>query len=111
MMLMILSMLCGALLGMRFKVFILFPAIPVCLGLNADIAAAHGSGLWPTLLAIALSLTGLQLGFLAGLVTRYAMAASRAPRSHSLTGDTIHERPREFPARSAPRSVCAARQT
>jgi hypothetical protein len=56
---------------MRFKVFILFPAILVCLGLNADIAAAHGSGLWPTLLAIALSLTGLQLGFLGGLVIRY----------------------------------------
>jgi hypothetical protein len=86
MMLIILNILCGALLGMRFKVFILFPAILVSVGLNADIAAAHGSGLWPTLLAIALSLTGLQLGFLGGLVTRHAMAASRAPRSHALTG-------------------------
>jgi hypothetical protein len=55
MMVMILSILCGALLGMRFRVFILFPAILICLGLNADIAAAHGSGLWPTLFAIALS--------------------------------------------------------
>jgi hypothetical protein len=83
---MVLNILCGALLGMRFKVFILFPAILVSIGLNADIAAAHSSGLWPALLAIALSLTGLQLGFLGGLMTRCALAASRAPRSHLLAG-------------------------
>jgi predicted lysophospholipase L1 biosynthesis ABC-type transport system permease subunit len=76
---MILSILCGAVLGMRFKVFILFPAILVSLALNAEIAAAHGSGLWPTLIAIALSVTGLQLGFLGGLSARYFIAASRTP--------------------------------
>ena len=79
MMLMIFSIFCGAVLGMRFKVLILFPAILVCLALNAGIAAAHGGSLWPTLIAIALSVTGLQLGFLGGLSTRYFMAASRAP--------------------------------
>jgi len=47
--------------------------------LNADIAVAHGRGLWPTLIAIALSVTGLQLGFLGGLSTRYFIAASRTP--------------------------------
>ena len=74
-----LSVLCGAVLGMRFKVLILFPVILVCLALNAGIAAAHGSSLWPTLMAIILSVTGLQLGFFGGLSTRYFMDASRAP--------------------------------
>ena len=79
MMYMILSIFCGAVLGIRFKVLILFPAILVCLAIDASIAAAHGSGLWPTLIALALSVTGLQLGFLGGLSARYFVAASRPP--------------------------------
>jgi hypothetical protein len=77
--LVILSLLFGAVLGMRFKAFVLFPAIPVCLALNAGIAAAQGSGLWPAFLAMALSVTGLQLGFLGGVITRYFIATSRTP--------------------------------
>ena len=48
----ILSMLFGAALGLRFKVFVLFPAILVSLVINAGVAVAQGNDLWATLLAM-----------------------------------------------------------
>jgi hypothetical protein len=79
MMLLVLSLLIGAALGMRFGVLILLPAILLSLALNAGIAAAQDSGLWDTLLAIALSITGIQIGFLAGSSARYFITAWRSP--------------------------------
>jgi hypothetical protein len=64
----IVSTFIGALLGMRFKVFILFPATLLSGALNIGVFTAQGSGLWNTLLATVLSITGLQLGFFVNCV-------------------------------------------
>jgi len=56
------STLLGALLATRFKVFVLFPAMLTIVTLNI-FASSQGSGLWHTLFASVLSITGLQLGF------------------------------------------------
>ena len=73
----LLSFLVGALLGMRFKVLIL---IPVCLAINAvvAIAIARGAALSTMLLADALVLCCLQLGYLGGIFMRYTLVLARA---------------------------------
>jgi|SRR5450631_2365513 hypothetical protein len=77
--LLVLSLIFGAALGLRFNVLILLPAILLSLTLNAGIAAAQGYGLWDTLLATALSITGIQIGFLGGFSSRYFITAWRSP--------------------------------
>jgi len=77
---MIVSMLLGAALGMRFKVFVLFPAIFASAALIVGAAAAHGSAVWSAVLSIALSATGLQIGFFGGVAARFVVAAAWAPR-------------------------------
>jgi hypothetical protein len=64
--LMISGLAIGAVLGTRFNIFVLFPAMLVDVPVNVGIASVRGGGLWPTLLSIVLSITGLQLGFLVG---------------------------------------------
>jgi hypothetical protein len=66
--LMILSTLVGGVLAMRFKVFVLSPAMLLSVALNVGIASAQASSLWETLPAIVLSFTGLQLGFVVSCV-------------------------------------------
>ena len=78
---MILGILFGAVLGMRFKVFALFPAIAVGIALTAIATSMKGVGLWSALIAVALISIGLQVGFLVGAMIRCLMAASRAPAS------------------------------
>jgi hypothetical protein len=78
--LVILSILFGAALGTRFKVLVLFPAIFVSAALIAGATAAHGSSVWSAVLSMAVSATGLQMGFLGGVATRFVVAAARAPR-------------------------------
>lgn len=75
----IFSMLFGAVLGLRFKAFILFPAILVSLALNAGVAAAQGDDLWATVFAMTLSILAMQVGFLGGISTRHFIMARRPP--------------------------------
>jgi hypothetical protein len=75
-MLMILSTLFGAVLGLRFKVFSVFPAIGTIIALTVFIAFAQGGGFGSTLLAIVLTVTGLEVGFLGGAMTRQFIVAS-----------------------------------
>jgi hypothetical protein len=77
------SSLIGAVLGTRFKVLILYPAMMIGLALVAIIAAVRGSAL-STAFGAALTLgVFLQLGYLGGLVTRLCLTAGRpvSPRS------------------------------
>jgi hypothetical protein len=78
MMLIVLGIILGAALGLRFTVLVLFPATLLSFALIASVAAARGYGLWPTLIAVALSITGIQVGFLGAISTRYFMTARRS---------------------------------
>lgn len=69
--------LVGGVLGFRFRVFVLAPVIALaCLVLTLG-----GSQLvaptWPTVVAIVAVGTAIQIGYLAGLFTRRAVAAAR----------------------------------
>jgi hypothetical protein len=78
--LIILSTLTGAILGMRFKIFILVPAIVLLAAFALGIGIARGDGLESFLLALALGITALQIGYLGGAVTRFVIAGARVPR-------------------------------
>jgi hypothetical protein len=77
----ILSLICllvGAVLGGRFKVVALIPAM--ALVFTASAGFAHGGTFWQILGAVFVATTSLQIGYLAGAVIRLLLAASRASR-------------------------------
>ena len=83
MVLLVLSMLCiGAALGLRFKVFILVPAIGLALFTILAGGIARGDGVFATLIAIILASSSLQIGYLCGIFTRYRIAPARAKHPH-----------------------------
>ena len=88
-MLILLAFLLGAVLGMRFKVFILIPAIGFALiGILAG-GIAGGNSVSGTLIAAVLALSCLQIGYLLGNIARYSVALTRAgrPRKASIEAE------------------------
>jgi hypothetical protein len=78
---MILAMICfliGAMLGLRFKVLVLLPAIVVLLVATISVGIARSDSGWAILLATALGMVSLQLGYLAGTCTRFIPGHGRA---------------------------------
>jgi hypothetical protein len=88
----IVSILFGLVLGTRFKVLVLFPAIFISAVLIVGAGIEHGNGGWAILLDFVLSATGLQLGFLGGTATRAFIAAARAPRPRGREGHAAASR-------------------
>jgi hypothetical protein len=80
--------LVGAVFGLRFKVFILFPTIGCALPLILGIGLARGDDAWSILLAMVLAATALQLGSLFGAVTRFFMLWVRFSRRSPVTTAT-----------------------
>jgi hypothetical protein len=83
----LLSLLTGAVLGMRFRVFVLLPAI-VVIGasiLAIEVASSQSVG-WAATVAAA-AMAALQIGYLCGVGIRYALALAHLRplrnRSHS----------------------------
>lgn len=74
------TMAIGVLLGLRFKVFVLVPAIAISLGANFAIGIAKGSGIWPILFSTFITIAGLQIGYLVGVAIRFAVVRTRARR-------------------------------
>lgn len=71
------SSLVGAVLGTRFKVQVLFFAVPFAFAATAGIVGIAQSTFEPALLAGIAAGLALQIGYLGGLLTRFSMAASR----------------------------------
>ena len=71
----------GAMLGLRFKVFVLVPAIALSSVASCSIGIAHGNSLWSILLVTFFVVTALQIGYFAGTLTRIGVAKVRA-RKH-----------------------------
>lgn len=84
MVVLILAMLCiciGAVLGARFKILILVPAIG--LGCAAVLAAgiARGDGAMAILVAVVVASSGLQIGYLCGVLMQHAGGPAHADPS------------------------------
>jgi hypothetical protein len=75
-MLSFLSVLVGAVLGLRFRVLVLVPAIGCAILASSFFShdLAHGA------LASLFAVVGLQIGYLGGIVTRHVMVLARASR-------------------------------
>ena len=82
--LVLLAFLTGAALGMRFKVFILFPAIGLALIAILAAGIARSDSISAILIAAVLASTGLQIGYLCGIATRYSVALARVGRTRKL---------------------------
>jgi hypothetical protein len=71
------SLLIGVVLGLRFKVFILVPAI----GLTLAMVAANGNvadGVWRLVGTMVVAAIFLQLGYVGGSILRFGISARRA---------------------------------
>lgn len=77
-MLVLLTVVIGALLGLKFKVFILAPAVGFAIVAVVAIGMVRGEDLLAILLAALMALIGLQIGYLGGILTRYAFTSARA---------------------------------
>lgn len=71
-------LLIGVILGLRFKVFILVPAIVLALAVVTVNGAAVQEGAWQLVGTMALVATFLQLGFVGGSVLRHITSRTRA---------------------------------
>jgi hypothetical protein len=67
MMLAIISLLVGMALGQRCNVLVLVPAIGLVLLASMATGFARAEGPWPSMLTVASMITGLQVGYLAGI--------------------------------------------
>ena len=78
---MLMAVLCnsliGAVLGMRFKVRVLFLVAPFAFAVTAVIVGLAQAAVEPALLAGVLAVLMIQIGYLGGLLTRWSVAAAR----------------------------------
>jgi len=82
--LIVLIFLIGGLLGLRFKVFVLFPAIALALIAVFARSVTSSGSLWAILITAVLATSFLQIGYLCGVLARYTMAPA-LPRRRSVS--------------------------
>jgi hypothetical protein len=95
MVLLVLSVVIGMCLGLRFNVFALFPAIALALLGTAAVAIGRGERPGFVVLTIVFVGSALQIGYLLGVITRAVWASHRvlnanAPRKLASVGDQHH---------------------
>jgi hypothetical protein len=73
----LISLLAGMVLGQRFKVLAVVPAMAAWLLVAIGFGIAFSEGFGRTVLLAALSVASLQIGYLAGVAIRYSLAATR----------------------------------
>ena len=76
--------LTGAVLGLRFKVLVLIPAITLAVMAILARDVIHGDGVALIAVTAALAATCLQMGYLAGIVTRHATTLVRVGHPHEI---------------------------
>jgi hypothetical protein len=83
----------GIVLGLRYKVLILVPAIMFAMIVAIIVGVVHADRLWSIALMTLELIIAIQLGYLAGTVTRAAITAIFPPSNegrHSDPGDNSH---------------------
>jgi hypothetical protein len=76
----IILVLAGAVLGLRFKVMILVPAVTLTMLFAAIFGVTRGDRFWSIAVAMILLGTAIQVGYLAGILIRAKIASVRAQR-------------------------------
>jgi hypothetical protein len=91
----IISVLAGTALGLRYKVFVLVPAVTLTIMFAVMGGIAHGDRLWSILLAMTILGTAVQFGYLVGIMIRAAVGSicasilgGRNPQFNSQIGRT-----------------------
>ena len=79
----IIGVVIGIALGLRYKVFVLVPAVLFAMILAIAIGVARADSVWSIVLATVVVVTAVQLGYLAGVVMRAIIAAIFPPRKGS----------------------------
>jgi hypothetical protein len=69
------SFLAGAMLGLRFKVFVLVPAIGLALAVVAVNGIGVEDGVWRIVGTMVVAATFLQLGYVGGGILRFVICA------------------------------------
>lgn len=82
------SSLVGAVLGVRFKVQVLFLVVPLAFVATAGIVGVAQFAFQPALLAGIVAAVALQIGYLGGLFTRFSIAAARIAPKRPLSSTT-----------------------
>lgn len=72
----ILSVLTGTLIGFRFKIFMVMPAIIVTAAATAIVTVTQGETFWAVITAVGLSAAAVQIGYLCG---SFALSQKEAP--------------------------------
>ena len=83
MVLMLIGVIVGAVLGLRFKVLVLAPVICIALVIVAVDGVARGDGLWRLAVSMIGIATAVQVGYILGIVIQLLMDS--APSSHHST--------------------------
>ena len=65
----------GIVLGLRYKVFVLVPAVSLAIMFAVMSGIARGDRVWSILLAMAILGTAVQFGYLAGIMIRAAVGS------------------------------------
>ena len=71
------AILIGAVLGLRFKVLVLVPAIVFGATAVLGLGMAHNNSVWSILVAMGSAITALQAGYLAGAGIHFVIAGMR----------------------------------
>jgi hypothetical protein len=82
----VLSLLLGALLGARFTVYMLVPAICLVLAFVVLAGLVHGDDFWSLAICAGLATVGMQLGYVAGTFIPLILSSRRAHK-YRLTSD------------------------
>jgi hypothetical protein len=75
--LILIGVLVGAVLGLRFKVFVLVPVISIALVIVAVDGVARGDELWRLAVSMIVIATAVQVGYILGIVIQFVMASAR----------------------------------
>jgi hypothetical protein len=81
MILILMGVLVGAVLGLRFKMFILVPVFCVALPFVVVDGVSRGDGVWRLALAMIVLATSVQVGYALGNVLQFVIGAARS-RNH-----------------------------
>jgi hypothetical protein len=84
------ALLVGVVLGSHLKVGILVPAVVFASAVALAIGTAHGDSLWSNFLALGLTITALQMGYITGTFVRFGIAGARFRKASRETIGVAH---------------------